>query len=171
MQRKTRFAVFALVLAASSWVFYELYNTGHRFFDLKIYMSALDWWTSGHDLYSYAQPDFLQGHLYFTYPPFAALLMLPLSFLPLVATEVLLTVGTVAATVVTTIWLLRALKIDQTWVLVAVPLILVTEPLRETIPLGQINMLLVLLILLDLLVLGPRGSRWMGVGIGLATAI
>lgn len=171
MQRKTRFAVFALVLAASSWVFYELYNVGHRFFDLKIYMSALDWWTSGHDLYDYAQPDFLQGHLYFTYPPFAAVLMLPFSFLPLVATEVLLTIGTVAATIVTTLWLFRALKLDTKWALIAVPLILVIEPLRETIPLGQINMLLVLLVLLDLLILGPRGSRWMGVGIGLATAI
>lgn len=171
MQRKTRFAVFALVLAASSWVFYELYNTGHRFFDLKIYMSALDWWTSGHELYDYAQPDFLQGHLYFTYPPFAAVLMLPFSFLPLGVTEVLLTLATIAATIVTTMWLFQALKLDQRWVAVAVPLILVTEPLRETIPLGQINMLLVLLILLDLLILGPRGSRWMGVGIGVATAI
>jgi alpha-1,2-mannosyltransferase len=32
-------------------------------------------------------------------------------------------------------------------------------------------MLLVLLIMLDLLVLGPRGSRWAGVGIGVATAL
>jgi alpha-1,2-mannosyltransferase len=171
MQRKTRFAVFALVLAISGWVFYSLYNTGHRFFDLKIYMRALDWWTSGHDLYSYSQPDFLQGALYFTYPPFAALLMLPFSFLPLGTVEVLLTIGTVAATIVTTIWIFRALKLDFKWIIFAIPLILITEPMRETIPLGQINMLLVLLILMDLLVLAPRGSRWTGIGIGLATAI
>ncbi len=171
MQRMARFAVFALILALSGWVFYELYNVGHRFFDLKIYMSALDWWTSGHDLYDYAQPDFLQGALYFTYPPFAALLLLPFSFLPLGLVEVLFTIGTVAATVVTTIWIFRSLKLDYRWILSAVPLILVIEPMRETIPLGQINMLLVLLVLLDLLVLGPRHSRWMGIGIGLATAI
>lgn len=175
MQRKTRFVVFALVfavvLAASGWVFYSLYNPGHRFFDLKIYMSALDWWTSGHDLYDYSQPDFLQKYLYFTYPPFAALLMLPFSFLPLGVVEVLFTLGTVAATIVTTVWIFQALKLDLRWVIFAIPLILITEPMRETIPLGQINMLLVLLVLMDLLVLAPRGSRWTGVGIGLATAI
>ncbi|GIH06984.1 hypothetical protein Rhe02_50510 [Rhizocola hellebori] len=171
MQRKTRYALFALVVAASGWVFYSLYNTGHHFFDLKIYMRALDWWTSGHDLYDYSQPDFLQKYLYFTYPPFAALLLLPFSLLPLGLVEVLLTIGTVAATIVTTIWIFRALKLDFKWVIFAIPLILITEPMRETIPLGQINMLLVLLVLMDLLVLRPRGSRWMGVGIGLATAI
>ncbi|HCT80919.1 MAG TPA: hypothetical protein DGT23_31015, partial [Micromonosporaceae bacterium] len=171
MQRKTRIAIFVLVTAVAGWVFYELYNTGHRFFDLRIYMRALDWWTSGKDLYDYAQPDFLQEFLYFTYPPFAALLLLPFSFLPLGLVQVLLTVGTIAATIVTTIWIFQALGLKMEWVLFAIPLILVMEPMRETIPLGQINMLLVVLVLLDLLVLAPRGSKWTGVGIGLATAI
>jgi len=45
------------------------------------------------------------------------------------------------------------------------------EPIREAYTFGQINFVLWALILLDLLVLLPRGSRFVGVGIGLATAI
>jgi alpha-1,2-mannosyltransferase len=48
---------------------------------------------------------------------------------------------------------------------------LIIEPMRETLAFGQINMLLVLLVLADLLLLLPRGSKWAGVGIGLATAL
>jgi alpha-1,2-mannosyltransferase len=171
MQRWHRILLFVLVTGASAWLFWHFYNRGHRFFDLKIYMQAVRWWAHGNDLYSYAQPDFLQGKLYFTYPPFGALVLFPFGFLPLGATEVLFTLGTIAAVIVTTIWIFRALSLPLQWVWYAVPLVLATEPLRETIPLGQINMLLVVLVLLDLLVLGPRQSRWMGVGIGLATAI
>jgi alpha-1,2-mannosyltransferase len=171
MQRWTRIVLFALVTAASALMFWFFYNRGHRFFDLKIYMRAMHWWAQGKDLYAYAQPDFLQGKLYFTYPPFAALLLFPFGFVPLGLTEVLFTLGTIAAVVVTTIWIFRALELPGLWVWYAVPLILAMEPLRETIPLGQINMLLIVLILLDLLVLGPRRNNWMGVGIGLATAI
>ena len=45
------------------------------------------------------------------------------------------------------------------------------EPFRQTLSFGQINIYLGLLVLVDLLVLGRRGSKWTGVGIGLATAI
>jgi len=171
MQRWTRIVLFALVTAASAIVFWYFYNRGHKFFDLKIYMQSVRWWAHGNDLYAYAQPDFLQGTLYFTYPPFAALLLFPFGFLPLGVTATLFTLGTIAAVIVTTMWIFRALDLPRLWVWYAVPLILAMEPLRETIPLGQINMLLIVLVLFDLLVLAPKGSRWMGVGIGLATAI
>ena len=45
------------------------------------------------------------------------------------------------------------------------------EPFRQTLSFGQINIYLGLLVLVDLLVLGRRGSKWTGIGIGLATAI
>lgn len=163
------------VLALAAVAFWRL-RVEHDFFDLKIYMSAVNWWGDGHDLYDYAQPDRVQGALYFTYPPFAALLLFPFGLLPLGVTQALFTLGTVAAVVVTTYWLLAPLARRQGWpawyaVGIAAPLVLVIEPLRETITFGQINMLLILLIMLDLLVLGPRGSKWTGVGIGVATAL
>ncbi|WP_144124838.1 glycosyltransferase 87 family protein [Catellatospora sichuanensis] len=164
------------VLALSAFAFQQLMVWHDSFFDLRIYMSAVNWWGDGHDLYDYAQRDRVQGALYFTYPPFAALLLFPFGLLPLGVTQALFTLGTVAAVVVTTYWLVAPLARRQGWpawyaVGIAAPLVLAIEPLRETITFGQINMLLILLILMDLLVLGPRGSKWTGIGIGVATAL
>ncbi|MGV9211591.1 glycosyltransferase 87 family protein [Micromonospora sp. RB23] len=153
-----------------------LRNLVHNFFDLKIYMSAMDWWTAGHPLYDYVQPDRVQGELYFTYPPFSALLLWPFGLLRLGATVAIFTVLTVAAVVLTTRWLVTPLiarhGLPRTFTLtVAVLLVLAVEITRETITLGQINMLLVVLILADLLFAVPQARRWAGVGVGLATAL
>lgn len=167
-------AVAGVVIAAAV-AFWLLFAFQH-FFDLKIYISAEKWWLDGHELYDFAQPDALQGALYFTYPPFAALLMLPLGLLPLGVSQALITIGTVAAVALTTWWLIVPLADRQGWsrwtaVGIAVPLVLLIEPTRATLSFGQINMLLVLLIMADLLVLLPHGSRFAGIGVGLATAI
>ncbi|MGC4854956.1 glycosyltransferase 87 family protein [Micromonospora sp. DT4] len=148
----------------------------HDFFDLKIYMSAMDWWTAGHPLYDYVQPDRVQGELYFTYPPFSALLLWPFGLLRLGATVAIFTVLTVAAVVLTTRWLVTPViarhNLPRTFTLtVAVLLVLAVESTRETITFGQINMLLVVLILADLLFAVPQARRWAGVGVGLATAL
>ncbi|WP_433118350.1 glycosyltransferase 87 family protein [Micromonospora sp. CA-246542] len=153
-----------------------LRNLVHNFFDLKIYMSAMDWWTAGHPLYDYVQPDRVQGELYFTYPPFSALLLWPFGLLRLGVTVTIFTVLTVAAVVLTTRWLVMPVivrhDLPRTFTLtVAVLLVLAVEITRETITLGQINMLLVVLILADLLFAVPQARRWAGVGIGLATAL
>lgn len=162
-------------VAVAAVAFYLLFRW-QRFFDLRIYISAEKWWLSGGELYDFAQPDALQGKLYFTYPPFAALLMTPLGVLPLGASFALLTAGTLAAVAVTTWWVtggLAQLTAVPRWYAfgLALPLILLIEPIRTTLSFGQINMYLVLLILLDVLVLLPRKSRFTGVGIGLAAAI
>ncbi|GAB3072941.1 hypothetical protein GCM10027186_30070 [Micromonospora schwarzwaldensis] len=148
----------------------------HDYFDLKIYMRAMDWWAAGHPLYDYVQPDRVQGALYFTYPPFAALLLRPFALLPLGVTIAAFTVLTVAGVVVTTRWLvtpvLRRHGLPRVFGLtVAVLLVLAVESTRETITFGQINMLLVVLILGDLLFAVPQGRRWAGVGVGLAAAL
>ncbi|MCW3843940.1 glycosyltransferase 87 family protein [Micromonospora yasonensis] len=148
----------------------------HNFFDLKIYMRAMDWWAAGHPLYDYVQPDRVQGALYFTYPPFAALLLRPFALLPLGVTVVIFTALTVLGVVVTTRWLVTPLVdrhgLPRLFTLtVAVLLVFAVESTRETITFGQINMLLVVLILTDLLFAVPGGRRWAGVGVGLATAL
>ncbi|MEV1158591.1 glycosyltransferase family 87 protein [Micromonospora chokoriensis] len=148
----------------------------HNFFDLKIYMSAMDWWRVGHPLYDYVQPDRVQGELYFTYPPFSALLLWPFGLLKLGATVTIFTVLTVLAVVLTTRWLVMPViarhGLPRTFtVTAAVLLVLAVESTRETITFGQINMLLVVLILADLLFAVPQARRWAGVGVGLATAL
>lgn len=165
-----------VVLAAVVPVVYLL-GTPHNFFDLKIYMSAMRWWAAGNPLYDYAQPDRVQGVLYFTYPPFPALLLLrPFAGLPLGATVTIFTILTSLALVVTTWWLIAPIAHRRglpVWFAVglAIPLVFAVESTRETITFGQINMLLVMLILGDLLFGVPRNARWAGVGIGLATAL
>jgi alpha-1,2-mannosyltransferase len=134
------------------------------------------WWADGHPLYDYAQPDRVQGQLYFTYPPFTAVLMRPLAGIPIGVTSALLTAFTVVATIVTTWWLVAPVADRHGWSRwyaagLAVPLVFAVEPSRETITLGQINMLLVVLILADLLRWVPRDSRLAGAGVGLATAL
>ncbi|MCP2326914.1 alpha-1,2-mannosyltransferase [Hamadaea flava] len=173
--RNRRLAIVAVTWVVAAVAFWWLFR-GQHFFDLKIYISAEKWWLDGHELYDFAQPDDLQGRLYFTYPPFAALIMAPLGLLPQGLGIGLLTAGTIAAVVVTTWWvtggLAHRLAIPHWYAFgLATPLVFVIEPIRTTLSFGQINMYLVALILLDLLVLLPRGSRFTGVGIGLAAAI
>jgi alpha-1,2-mannosyltransferase len=151
-------------------------GTEHNFFDLRIYMSAMRWWAAGNPLYDYAQPDRVQGALYFTYPPFAALLLRPFADLPLGVTITIFTILTMLGVAITTWWLITPVADRHglpRWFVVglAVPLVFAAESTRETITFGQINMLLVALTLADLLFAVRRKSRWSGVGIGLATAI
>jgi alpha-1,2-mannosyltransferase len=159
-------------LAGAVAAFYLIYGNRHDYYDLKIYMSAMRWWIDGNRLYDYAQPDDLQGFLYFTYPPFAALLLWPFGHVPLGVTIAAFTIGTVVAVAVTTYWLVAPIT-DDKWYAVgaAVPLVFMFESIRETITFGQLNMLLIVLLLADLLFAVPRSSRWAGVGVGLATAI
>lgn len=173
--RRVRRLVAVLALAA---VLPALYLPGlvHDFFDLKIYMRAMDWWAAGHPLYDYVQPDRVQGALYFTYPPLSALLLAPFALLPLGVTIVIFTTLTMAGVVATTRWLIAPVVARHDLPplftgTVAVLLVFAVESTRETITFGQINMLLVVLILADLLFAVPRGRRWAGVGIGLATAL
>ncbi|GAB2937274.1 hypothetical protein GCM10027280_26820 [Micromonospora polyrhachis] len=164
-----------VVLIALVPVLYLLASP-HNFFDLHIYMSAMRWWAEGNPLYDYVQPDRVQGELYFTYPPFAALLLRPFAGLRLGATVVIFTAFTLVAVLVTTWWLVTPVadrhRLSRWFAFgLAVPAVFAVESIRETITFGQINMLLIVLILADLLIAVPRGSRWAGVGIGLATAL
>ncbi|SCG38547.1 glycosyltransferase family 87 protein [Micromonospora inositola] len=173
--RTVRRLVTVIALAAVLPALY-LPGLGHHFFDLKIYMRAMDWWAGGHPLYDYVQPDRVQGALYFTYPPLTALLLRPFALLPLGLTVAVFTVLTAIGVVVTTRWLVTPVvarhDLPRLFSLtLAVLLVFAVESTRETITFGQINMLLVVLILADLLFAVPQGRRWAGVGVGLATAL
>lgn len=167
-----RLAVVAVVVAV---VLYGLvaHAQKHNFFDLKIYWASVRWWLDGQPLYDYVQPR--TGGLGFTYPPFAALCLLPFAVVPLGAAQALIFVTTAAAVTVTTWWLVAPVAERHGWprwyaLALAVPLVCALEPVRETVGFGQVNMLLVVLLLADVRALA-RGGRWAGVGIGLAAAI
>jgi len=173
--RVARWVLLALfvagVVAAHNW-----YGNRHQFYDLEIYRQAVNWWLDGHDLYTFTKPDDTQGQLGFTYPPFGALVLVPFAVLPKWAAIALYTVLTFGAVIVTTYWLVAPVARRHGWSLpfvmvLALTVISTLEPMRETYTFGQINMLLVMLVLVDLLVLVPNQSKWAGICIGLAAAI
>ncbi|MFE0591942.1 glycosyltransferase 87 family protein [Micromonospora echinospora] len=165
---------FVVVLAGVVAWFLSWAAERHGFFDLEVYHGALSYWVhDGGEVYDYLKPRSKYG---FTYPPFAALVMLPMAFLSWnVAILVSVTLSVLASTVVIW-WLLDPVAVRAGWtrwftLAVALCLAAAFEPMRETVNFGQVNMLLLFLVAVDLLWLAPRGSRWLGVGIGLATAI
>jgi alpha-1,2-mannosyltransferase len=163
-----------LALAGGAWAFLAAFAVRHGSFDLKVYYGAVNYWLHGQGLvYDYLKPYTKYG---FTYPPFAALTMSPMAVLPWWAVNTLAIAGSVVGTLVMLDWYLRPLVDRYGWtrwfaVAVAACLVAIFEPVRETVSFGQVNLVLLVLVLADFRLLQGRGSRLGGVAIGLATAI
>jgi len=144
----------------------------HRFFDLRVYRGAASWWWQGRPLYEFVLPHTSKG---FTYPPFAVVVLLPTGLGTLTTAEAFFTAVSAALVVVITWALLAPVALRHGWsrwfvVALAVPLVVAMEPVRETLGWGQVEVILLALILADVSAL-QGGRRWAGIGIGLATAI
>ena len=165
--------VTAVVVAAAAFTLVALAAPRRGFFDLKVYFGAINFWAHGHgEVYDFLQPFTKYG---FTYPPFAALTMLPMAVLPWGVVITISLLATAAVTALVAWWFLGPLVAERGWprwlvFTIAAALLFAWEPMRETLSFGQVNMLLVFLVVADLVVLVGR-SRWGGVGVGLATAI
>ncbi|WP_103353134.1 glycosyltransferase 87 family protein [Amycolatopsis sp. CA-128772] len=118
----------------------------------------------------------------FTYPPTAALIFVPLAAFPTQISWGLITavsLGAMALSIRIAIGALpRPASDGPRWwasparsTIVFFLVFLALEPVWRTIFLGQINLILMAMILLDMLVIGTRGSRWGGVLVGVAAAI
>lgn len=169
-----RKVAFVAALAAAVAAFLSVAAIRHGFFDLRVYYGAINYWVhDGGQIYDWLKPDSRYG---FTYPPFAALTMLPMAY---VSWPVAIVISVAAAVVTTALllwWLVDPIARREGWTrwfafAVAACLVAAFEPMRETVNFGQVNTLLLFLVAADLLALVARGSRWAGVGIGLATAI
>ncbi|MFJ2562513.1 MULTISPECIES: glycosyltransferase 87 family protein [unclassified Streptomyces] len=140
-------------------------------FDLRVYYGAVnDWVHHGGRIYDYHLPGTTFG---FTYPPFAALSMLPMALVgPNTAIAGALLLDLVAVAVVLRILAGRELNRHGWfgWALAACALALL-EPVRDTISFGQVNLLLLALVLIDGWLLSTGRDRWAGAGIGLAAAV
>ncbi|WP_055491230.1 glycosyltransferase 87 family protein [Streptomyces sp. TP-A0356] len=110
----------------------------------------------------------------FTYPPFAALVFLPLSHLPWTAVVVLWQAASVAALAVIGYCADRLLspgadRPEAPRVLLWTTAGLWLEPVRHTLDQGQVNLLLAALVMTALVVL--RGAAARGAALGLAAAV
>ena len=155
-----------------AWLTIEAFGRPYDFFDMKIYHGAMAWWTAGGELYEYVHPTITLGY---TYPPFAALTMLPMASLTTIDAGWmnvgfgLITLAFACAVLLDPI--AKRYGWPRWWlVALAVPAFTALEPVRESLGFGQVNLLLFGMIIADLVAL-RRGWRWAGIGIGLATAI
>ncbi|MDO5682624.1 MAG: glycosyltransferase 87 family protein, partial [Propionibacteriaceae bacterium] len=135
--------------------------------DLDVYLAAVHDLLAGNDIYATRTPTW---NLPFIYPPIAALLFVPLAVLPLWGVQVLWAGLTVLAQ-----WLILAragVRRGVPLALANVALVAAFEPFRTTLGYGQVNTLLMALVVADLLPTRQR-SPWFprGALIGLAAAI
>ena len=165
-------AALAVCVAVSMLSHHVTYPSYKDWFDLQVYQGAVRWWLDGNPLYAF---DLYSTGYGFTYPPFAALVMTPLAALSYAQAAAVYTTVNVALVALLTAAFVVPLARRRGWtpwfaVALAVPVVLLMEPVRETIGFGQVNLLLGGLIAADVLAL-RRGWRWAGAGIGLAIAI
>ncbi|MDQ7903219.1 glycosyltransferase 87 family protein [Phytohabitans sp. ZYX-F-186] len=171
MNRRIAVAV-AVVLATAAFLSFAAIR--HGFFDLKVYYGAINYWVhDGGQIYDWLKPNSKYGY---TYPPFAALAMLPMAFVSWPVAIVLSCAAAVVTTGLLVYWLVDPIARREGWTrwftfAIAACLVAAFEPLRETFSFGQVNTLLLFLVAADLLWLAGRGHRAAGVGIGLATAV
>ncbi|HEV8562512.1 MAG TPA: glycosyltransferase 87 family protein [Actinophytocola sp.] len=120
-----------------------------------------------------AQPSW--ARLPFTYPPIAALLFTPMALFPTQVSWGLLAVVSMLSLVLVVRVVAGALPHRPSWLTparatVLLPVLFIAfEPVCRTILLGQINLVLMAFVVLDVLVL--KGSRFSGVLIGAASAV
>lgn len=144
--------------------------------DFQVYREAVGFWLSGGDLYDYVMlaPGGLR--LPFTYPPFAAILMVPTTWLPL-AWGWTVSVGVQLACLLGLVVLLarrsgalaglgRAEAI--TVVLAGWLALAASGSSLHGIALGQVSQILIAVVVVDIAVVPPR---WRGLLTGLAAAI
>jgi alpha-1,2-mannosyltransferase len=137
--------------------------------DLAVYRDAgLVARRSPGQLYLWQQPPGLR----FTYTPFAAALCIDVSVLPWGLVAGLMLAGSVAG-LLATVWLALgglgwhgASRLGAACAVSAVALWL--EPVQRTLHTGEIDLLLMLLVVRDL---SNRGRRWQGAGVGAAAGI
>ena len=119
-----------------------------------------------------------QNGVQFTYPPFAAVVFAVASVLSWTAMRWAMTLVSLAALGLS-MWLVfgalgygsrREVRLGATLGVSA--LALLTEPVQQTLSLGQVNLVLMLLVIVDLLTAPYGRTRWWhGIGIGLAAGV
>ncbi|MEV5826906.1 glycosyltransferase 87 family protein [Spirillospora sp. NPDC052242] len=146
--------------------------------DVDLYRVAVKEWLAGGDVYGQLPPTRAGWAIPYIYPPFALVLLYPLGVLPwsvVVTGWFALSVLAVAATLYAAArrtWPSGGARGALVVTMLALPVATVlVNPVRETLGIGQINVLLMGLVALDCLIERPRWPRGMLVGIALAVKV
>jgi alpha-1,2-mannosyltransferase len=139
--------------------------------DLVVYRGASLAHLHGHNLYTVLNG---RDHLVFTYPPFAAIAILPLALVGLETAKVALSTITLASVVLSLVVASRQVRaegraVGAAFVPLAFAIAIWLEPVRSTVSFGQIDGVLMALVIVDVLLLSNRRAG--GVLSGVAAAI
>lgn len=159
-------AVAGSVLLAYLAVFGRRYGL-----DLRVYRDSARAWVDGHNPYALT---FTRSQLPFTYPPFALVVLTSLTWASFVVTQWLLWLLSAAAATAAVVFVLRDRGFtgraqlwlgSLAWVCASM---LVFEPARSGLDYGQIEAVLMFVVVADLLAVPPA---FRGIAIGIAAAI
>lgn len=153
------------VIAFSRW-----WPSAPNTIDLQVYVYAVKDMLVGKDIFATSTPGW---HLFFIYPPIAAVLMTPLAFGPYLFWQLVWTLAGVGAQQS----VLRRCGVPRGWklALVGCVTLVAVEPIRTTLGYGQVNTFLMALVVADLLPRWPgapeRHSPVQGALVGLAASV
>jgi alpha-1,2-mannosyltransferase len=156
--------VVSTVLVGGAVLMFVLWLSG-GLIDMQVYRAGAQALVTGHPLYSQG----VLGPMMFTYPPFAAIFFLPLAVIPYPILCGLWIAGNLVL-----LWQIvrrctAAVGLPPQLAMVFFGLAVWLEPVRTSLALGQINLILLGLVVFDLC--RRRPSKWAGIGVGLAAAI
>ena len=175
-----------LTLAALVWAGWRLLGHSPYRIDIDVYRMGGQAWLDGRPLYADGAMFHTQGgiDLPFTYPPLAAIAFAPFAWLSLPLASAAITVTTLALLIVSTTIVLTRLDVWPTtrvttepawlrrgWLAAAIvaPAVIYLEPIRSNFDFGQINVVLMTLVIADCV---PRKTPWpRGILLGLAIAV
>ena len=121
--------------------------------DLQVYVYAVKDMLAGKDIFATTTPFW---NLYFIYPPIAAILMTPLAFGPYAFWQVVWSGGLIWAQQS----VLKRCGAPRGWKLglIGIAVVLAVEPIRTTLGYGQVNTMLMALVVADLLPDAPGSA-------------
>jgi alpha-1,2-mannosyltransferase len=143
----------------------------HYRIDLDVYRIGGQAWVHGGNLYGTLPATAAGIRLPFSYPPIAAVLLSPLSLVPMAVASAALTLATIALEALVLRTFLRSLGGAGSWWTAGLllPAALFLEPVRSTLGYGQVNVALMALVAPDCLAARTRWPR--GALVGIAAAV
>jgi alpha-1,2-mannosyltransferase len=166
-----------LTLAGLGWAGWRLFGDTPYRIDIDVYRMGGRAWLDNSPLYADGAMFATQGglDLPFTYPPLAAIVFSPFAVMSLPAASAVITAITLSLLIVAVVIVLTRLDVwtagRRLWLAAAVVAVAVVhfEPIEANFDFGQINVVLMTLVIADCV---PRRTPWpRGVLVGLAIAL